>query len=355
MKLAYLAFVLDQETFDRVGIRQKLNPAGQNFHLKLAKAISSKHQVEVFAFFGEREEEVQASESLSFHYLPKVGKRQQIALLKDKLKGFDAILFDALSPIAAFASIKSEAPCLAIVTDAPFNISHVNFIYKKAALYLGRKADAYLCLTEGLNRLFNKKGKPSFIFPGIIEDEEVEPKALHKPYLYFDGALFERYGVGELVRAYKKFKPAYDLIIAGHGDMDEQLQKEEGITYLGQIGKSENYRYVKGSALSINPRPFEKNLDPYCVPSKLLEYFVFAKHVATTISTPLAEYCFESATILQPKPNDPTGIYNFFQTHIGEGGKLIKLKENNAKETLIERYSPEKIAQGVDSLLGRLK
>ena len=233
MKLAYLAFVLDQETFDRVGIRQKLNPAGQNFHLKLAKAISSKHQVEVFAFFGE------------------------------------PILFDALSPIAAFASIKSEAPCLAIATDAPFNISHVNFIYKKAALYLGRKADAYLALTEGLNRLYNKKGKPSFIFPGIIEDEEVEPKALQRPYLYFDGALFERYGVGELVRAYKKFKPAYDLIIAGHGDMDGELQKEEGITYLGQISKSENYRYVKGSALSINPRPFEKNLDPYCVPSKL--------------------------------------------------------------------------------------
>lgn len=354
MKLAYLAFVLDQGTFDRVGIRQKLNPAGQNFHLKLAKAISTKHQVEVFAFFGNREETIQVSESLSFHYLPRGGKRQQFALLKDNLKGFDAILFDALSPIAAFASIKSDAPCLAIATDAPFNISHVNFLYKKAALYLGGKADAYLPLTEGLNRIFNKKDKPAFIFPGIIEDEDIEPMEWERPYLYFDGALFERYGVGELVRAYKKFKPAYDLIIAGHGDMDEQLQKEEGITYLGQIGKRENYRYVKGSALSINPRPFEENLDPYCVPSKLLEYFVFAKHVATTISTPLAEYCFASATILQPKMNDPTGIYNFFQTHIGEDGKLKNLKENNAKEALIEKYSPEKIAQGVDLLLGRL-
>lgn len=354
MKLAYLAFVLDQGTFDKVGIRQKLNPAGQNFHLKLAKAVSANHQVEVFAFFGNREETIQGSESLSFHYLPRGGKRQQVALLKDKLKGFDAILFDALSPIAAFASIKSDAPCLAIATDAPFNISHVNFLYKKAALYLGGKADAYLPLTEGLNRIFNKKGKPAFIFPGIIEDEDIEPMERERPYLYFDGALFERYGVGELVRAYKKFKPAYDLIIAGHGDMDEQLQKEDGITYLGQIGKRENYRYVKGSALSINPRPFDENLDPYCVPSKLLEYFVFAKHVATTISTPLTEYCFASATILQPKPNDPTGIYNFFQTHIGEDGKLKNLKENNAKEALIEKYSPKKIAQGVDLLLGRL-
>lgn len=354
MKIAYLAFVLDEGTFDQVGIKRKLNPAGQNFHLKLAKAISGKHQVEVFAFFGDKEEAKKASESLSFHYLPRGGKRQQLALLSDKLKGFDAILFDALSPIAAFVSIKSKTPSIAIVTDAPFNISHVNFLYKKAALYLGGKADAYLPLTEGLNAIFNKKGKPAFVFPGIIEDEDIEPMERERPYLYFNGALFERYGVGELVRAYKKFNPAYDLIIAGHGDMDEELQGEEGIIYLRQIGKRENYRYVKGSALSINPRPFEKNLDPYCVPSKLLEYFVFAKHVATTISTPLTEYCLGDATLLRPKANDPTGIYDFFQTHLDEGGNLVNLKENSAKEALIERYSLEKVAEGVDSLLGRL-
>lgn len=349
MRIAYLSNAKPKNL-----LTEKDNPAGQNFHFALASSLSRYADVTMLTQslpFGEVR---RVNESLSF-----LGIRQNGNFLvrawhtRSLLREYDGVVFDTLSLFCCYA-----ASCLsnsvAVATDDPANLSDLSKQYRSLSIRLSRKAGGFYALTNELMRLYNPKGKKGVVVPGIayeVTTRDIE----RRPYLYFGGALFERYGVDSLLSTYLEFRPDYDLLISGHGKMEAELERyrnaESGIVYLGNIPQSEHCSYVKCSALSINPRPFDERLDPYCVPSKVIEYLEFAPYFASTRSTPLDEEIYRCGNLLVPEDGDPTGLRRFYKDHLDSSGKLINLNKNPAKGGLIDKISPENVGKAILSLL----
>lgn len=349
MRIAYLSVALDQEDF--LQLDPAPNPAGQNFHLNLIRGLALEDKVTAYAYAPKAKMKT-VSPNLSFVYLARQGhafsEAKRIASIVNR-NDYDLVVYDSMVLPFALAIKHIKAPCLTVLTDNPSNISHIKWSYDYLVKKANRKADGYFALTKGLNALFNKKGRPYIIEKGCVDIGDPKP-TIRSSYLYFAGALFDRYGVKEMVKAYHDFQPNLDLIIAGHGDMDEELRHDKSIHYLGQISKEENYSYILGAAAVLNPRPVDPKLDPYCVPSKLLEYFCLADYVVSTECPELSPQEMENATILKPTLGDSTGLRSFFKNHLDSKKNLINLKKNFAKTDFIIKYSPKTVAKKIRAL-----
>ena len=353
MRIAYLSVALDQEDFLR--LTPQANPAGQNFHLSLIHGLAKTDQVTAFAY-ANKSQAKRISSNLNFIYLVRQNKlfaeAKRLASYVNR-KNFDVVIYDSLILPFALAAKRIKAPCVAILTDNPINISHTRKFYGYLCKKANKRADGYFALTTGLNHLFNKKGKPYVIEKGCVELIDKHPIS-RPPYLYFSGALFERYGVRDLIKAYKAFRPNLDLVIAGHGDMEKEIDSDPDIVFLGQIPKEENYAYILGAEAVINPRPKDPRLDPYCVPSKLLEYFCLSDYVVSTYCEQISQEEMKNATILKPTLGDPTGLNSFFKNHLDSQKNLVNLEKNDAKAEFKVRYSPKSVAAKMKTLLLQL-
>ncbi len=353
MRIAYLSVALGQEDF--LSLSPAPNPAGQNFHLNLIHGLAETEEVTAYAYAPQAKRKP-ISKNLAFVYLVRQGNVFNEAKLIASIvnnKNYDLVIYDSLVLPFALAAKHFESPSIAILTDNPANISHIKWSYNYLIKKANKQADGYFALTKGLNALFNKKRRPFLIEKGCVDVGDPKP-IKRPPYLYFAGALFERYGVKDLVEAYHRFEPNLDLVIAGHGDMDEELKRDSKIHYLGQVSKEENYSYILGADAVINPRPVDPKLDPYCVPSKLLEYFCLADHVVSTPCPELSEEEMGNATILKPSLGDPTGLYSFFKNHLDAKKNLINLHKNYAKADFMIRYSPKSVAEKLRTLMLQL-
>ena len=112
-------------------------------------------------------------------------------------------------------------------------------------------------------------------------------------YLFFGGALYERYGVDSLLNAYLKSGSSIPLVIAGHGPFKEHIEevakKNEKVIFLGKVSPQKFHELASYSALNINPRPRDPKLDPYCIPSKLVDYISTGVAILSGPCSPLHE------------------------------------------------------------------
>jgi glycosyltransferase involved in cell wall biosynthesis len=153
-----------------------------------------------------------------------------------------------------------------------------------------------------------------------------------------------RYGIYDLIKAYEKTKPDYDLVIAGHGASLEPLNNPR-IKFVGQVSKQTNYALQAHAAALINPRPYDLHLDAESVPSKMLEYLASGKPVISTLHSKLKELFPEEVNWV-----DGT-LLDFFITHLDENRKLIGLKENHSQQKLEELYGLKTQGQRIYSFL----
>ena len=174
---------------------------------------------------------------------------------------------------------------IGMLTDNPFNLSNGSSFVKKSLKKEASSLDGYLSLTQNLVTAFNQH-IPSYIFEGLVTEENEGKKDPIHNYFYFAGSLYERYGVKTLVDAFHESNIKSKLVIAGSGPLDkyiEQLAEDDyRILYLSQISKDKNIAYMRNSIANINPRPLNKQLDEESVPSKLLEYLSIGTPVIST-------------------------------------------------------------------------
>lgn len=359
MKIFYLTSSIEEDAFNQItkgGV--SLNPAGQNFHFKLIDYLSKYNEVSICSL---PPLYLPLKSKNGYHYFLFKSKLEKklfsvsnlVKSIKESIKRDDVILFDStsfyLSKVASRFS-KDGYKTIAILTDNPFNITYQSKHISRSIIKNTSSSFASISLTKELTSLFKLDEKPSMQILGITEKNKPVISKTNN-YIYFSGALFEKYGVKELLDDYLKAKPSLDLIIAGHGDMDNQIKEysknNPKIKYLGLISKEDNYAYEANTSLAINPRPYPSVYDLYSVPSKLIEYLCLSRFVASRYCTPLSSYFTTSINLIDGS------IYDFFISHIDKEGNLINLKENDFSKNKKD-FDGDSIAKQIISFLKSL-
>lgn len=324
-KVIYFTSAMMPEDFQEVVNNSlvTLNPSGQNFHYKLINAFTKFSDVQIVCARPINHKthyhtRFKTKDNGIFHYLgfknTRLSRRRTlIKSAKKFLRPIIATTSDLVFVVDALSVLLSELalsignkygiPVYAILTDKPGNLSNVSNMYVKRVEQSFNKYSGFITLTEGLDEYANRSDKPSLILPGIVRAPLKKDKKAVKqytPYFFFGGALYERYGVKNLIEAFKLLPTKHKLLIAGHGELTTYIKQEalldERIIYLGLISEDEYDVYVANAAGAINPRPLDKRIDLYSVPSKVLNYFNNATLVFSS-DHPLLTRLFPSSYI----------------------------------------------------------
>lgn len=213
----------------------------------------------------------------SFPFLRYIRYRSLVKRVLKKQTGKPLLLLDGNSKgILSFAKSLSLPNTHVIVTDHPRHFSGITLREVKRHEKLLQGWDGYITLTPSLNKAFNLYQKPYLLLPGFVEVRQTSSP--HKrPYFFFSGALYTRYGIDRIIDAYLQLgRLDIDLVIAGHGPeasfIERLSQTHKTIKFLGLIDHDLVYRYQSNALLNLHPRPRDEALDNDSIPSKLFEY-----------------------------------------------------------------------------------
>lgn len=289
----------------------KPNPSNQNFYYKLIKALALRNNVSVVShrplvkgMFNNSvlETETVMDGNVKFYYTyNRPGK--VFKLLKEKssiettakqaIEDFLSNDFIILTDTLRFNLLKAakkiaeqyKVKIVGMLTDNPFNLSSGSTYIKNKQKLEASNLNGYLSLTEGLVNVFNPQA-PSYVFEGLVAEENDSGKDPVHNYFYFGGSLYERYGVKTLIDAFIASNLKQKLVIAGSGPLDKYIEKcaenDYRILFLSQLSKEKNIAYMRNSIANINPRPLNEQIDKESVPSKLLEYLSVGTPVIST-------------------------------------------------------------------------
>ena len=103
----------------------------------------------------------------------------------------------------------------------------------------------------------------------------------------YAGALYEKYGILNMVKAFMQLKTDYELWLFGSGDIEMEIRHyaalDERIKFFGTVSPEDVINYELQVSLLINPRPSEGEYTKHSFPSKLMEYMLTATPVLTTL------------------------------------------------------------------------
>lgn len=368
MKIIYVSGAMADVDFNDYVRKAHLpiNPSNQNFHYRFIKALSISGDVKAITlrpfaskmFDYETINGQNATDgNIAFEYLPdnssrlyrllkrnssiskkltlEIGKnKEDVVLLVDSLKY-------SLSKVAIKVAKRNKVKIFGIITDNPRLFSNESKAYARAVLSLANKYDGFIALSHDLNKLFNRKNKPAYVFSGFAEEYPFLTMEDHKPYFFACGALYERYGIKNLVEAFSKTKIKRNLLIAGHGPLisfiKEYSYKDSRIQYVGLLSKSDIAKYEQNADLNINPRLFDEQLDKYSVPSKVLEYLSSGTPLLSTMHTVLHEqFCGE---VIWIKDGTSDEIRKALELFIQIQTDDMKKKALLAKKKVLDEYS----------------
>jgi len=289
----------------------KPNPSNQNFYYKLIKALALNNTVSVVSHRplvkgmfkrGYLESDTVIDGNIKFYYTSNRTDKS-FKLLKEKstiekvakqaIEDFmsndfviitDTLRLNLLKAAKKIAKVY-DAKIVGMLTDNPYNLSSGGTFYKKYLIQQASDLDGYLALTNGLLSVFNDS-KPSYVFEGLVSEENEGKKDPIFNYFFFGGSLYEKYGVKTLVDAFHQSNIRSKLVIAGAGPLDKYIEElsrnDYRILYLSQLNKEKYIAYLRNSIANINPRPLDTKLDNESVPSKLLEYLSIGTPVIST-------------------------------------------------------------------------
>lgn len=294
-----------------------LNSSNQNFHNKLIRALAKNNHIDVISVRPFSHSKTKVSKlkadtkedgNICWHYLKRSGTKLMRVLnvvpqSKKILSSLDTknsiIITDTINTTLVRSvnkiNKKYKLPVIGVCTDSPSNISGTKRSYTMYLLKNTQEFSGYIALTEGLNLLFNPNNKPSYIFEGLVEDRKFEQKDDNKrPYFFFGGALMRRYGVFDLIEAFKQLNNKdVDLYICGHHGNKEEIKDaikgQANIKFLGLLPMNKVLEYEANSLACINPRPFSEDLDRFSIPSKTLEYLSMGRPVISVKNSILME------------------------------------------------------------------
>lgn len=301
MKIIYFTTACEKEDYIAFckNWRVSLNSTIQNLHNRLIRSLALTHRVEVISVrpFSKKNCELKMlpasttqEGNITWHYLQikrdrllrYISAKKQAAKLLSKMDLEDSIILtDTLNPYVLNSStslaVKHNLPIIGVCNNTPSGIHNTGRSYTMFLLNAAMDLSGYMTLTSGLNELFNEHNRANMTFEGILEDnyEQVDVSKYGR-YLFYNGNLEEKYGVYDLISAFKDIKdPDLKLIISGYHADDNRINKAiEGsnIINLGMINLDEIMSLENGSIANINPRPYSEDYDRYLIPNNLVDY-----------------------------------------------------------------------------------
>lgn len=230
-------------------------------------------------------------------------KRKIRNWIKDT-KGSDRVIMcyalsPTLSSIALSMAKKYDIECMAIVTDIPelMNVSRESTslksflynIYSSSTSKMLTQYDSYVLLTEAMSDVVNPEGKPYIVIEGMVDSDmgqsinDIEDKYDPRVVIYA-GALFEKYGVLNLVEGFIKADiEDCELWLYGNGEMEDYLNNldNDKVKYFGVVPNSEVVEHEIKATLLVNPRPSTEEFTKYSFPSKNMEYMMSGTPILT--------------------------------------------------------------------------
>ncbi len=232
--------------------------------------------------------------------------------------------------------------CIAIVTDLPRDIGGKLSISRKINEKLQGKYDAYIILTKAINNVVNKKNKPFIIIEGIADTNmkykknNSEDKYREKVCIYA-GGLYEKYGVKDLVKAFKQLKQDnIRLHIYGTGELEDYLNKinDNRIKYFGVVENEKIVEEEMKATLLINPRFSREEYTKYSFPSKNMEYMSTGTPVLTTKLPGIPEEYYQYIYCIDDESVD--GIKNALTNVLNRPIEELQKKGEEAKKFVLE-------------------
>lgn len=170
-------------------------------------------------------------------------------------------------------------------------LSHIKFL-KNIGVSSVYKYDAYVFLTEQMNKVINKRNVPYIVMEGFVDSditaEDTKKRVTDSRTLLYAGGLHERYGLKTLVEAFMRL-PDDDLRMKIYGSgpfvkdlRDVYTKKDKRIEFFGVVPNQEVVESEMSATLLINPRPTTEAFTKYSFPSKNMEYMVSGTPVLTT-------------------------------------------------------------------------
>lgn len=347
-----------------------LNPSNQNFHNKVIRSLALFNEVDVISIrpfsrkkcsINKLKAENKTIGNIHYHYLRipvskvfrGVSLEAQAKRIISPIEKEQAVLItDTINPrcvqISSLLKNKFNIPTLGICTDSPHNISGTNFVYTSYIMNNTKHFDGYITLTECLNSLYNKANKPNLQFEGIVEEEIESFEDIKGKYFFFGGALLRRYGIYELIKAFKQLNcKDISLLICGHHvetpTFEEAIKDDNRIKYLGTLPVKEVLSLENHAVANINPRPYDEELERYSVPSKTLEYLSSGALTISARNNDLEKHFQDCA--IWTNSSDPEDLLMAMKKAISMSENERKKVAERAKNTAISLYSIEKIGK----------
>lgn len=246
---------------------------------------------------------------------------------------------------------------IGIFTDSPEQLTGVSKQKAKQWRKLHRHHFAYIGITETLLQIFNPQSKPQLVIPGIVEPA-IGAKQNPRPYVFFSGALYNRYGIEALLKGFLQLNhPNLDLLIAGFGpeaSMIEQLsQQHRHIKYLGLLSPLQTRKYQAGAYVNVNPRPVDAQLDAVAIPSKVLDYIASGAPTLTTRHPFFESYFPQTLQWIEDASED--GIRVSLKRFLSLDYSLVQSQAMKAKTIAIEQFGIENTGQRLWRWINSLK
>jgi len=312
MKIAYFTSAQNSKDFDSFQRTWTvpLNTSSQVFNNRLIRSLALSNEVKVYSARPYKKgrvtnktypESKREEKHISWKYLPierfkflSFIKQIKIILFKKTNEPKpDIVIADcnharSLSLAFAYAK-KNKLPLVGVLDDNPSSVSDITPFKAKFISSLAKRCNAFICITEALNKLVNTKKKPHLQIDGVTEDvfrlTEVDLRK-YKRFFFYSGALSERYGIYNLIEAFKQLNYRdISLIICGYHKeerLDDAVEGARNIYYIGTLPNEICLAYESKSVANINPKSYDPELDKYSVPSKTIEYL---SATSLTIST----------------------------------------------------------------------
>lgn len=367
--LSTLLYSLDYQ--ERIRNGEWINPSHQQYMNRLAEAFAQKNEISVLSlppikkrtnkklipqniyprhplsFFQFAYWNLPIIRSLSLHFHVQKFIRHWLRYHSENL----ILLIDINSRLAGVIAKRwrrhRRIVTIGVATDDPRQLSDSKSSYHQAIFRLHQHYQRYIGLTPELLKLFNPKNKPQLLIPVIME---TSVGAAHhpRPYFFFSGALYARYGITEMIAGFLAVKQKdFDLIIAGYGPeasvIEQLMQQHRQIKYLGMLTPQETSKYQAGAYANLNPRPLDAILDAVSIPSKVFDYISTGVPVLTTehpfIKSELPDSC------LWISESSKTGIRVAIERMLNGDYSLFQAQANRGKTDALKKFGIKHVAQ----------
>lgn len=174
--------------------------------------------------------------------------------------------------------------------------------------------DSYVLLTEQMKEMLPIGDKPYIVREGIVTDSQLERKDYQPTkdkYIVYTGKMDEKFGVKNLVDAFKYIEEDVYLVLCGTGDSDEYIKaaaKDSRIIAFGQVTPDIAREWQDKAAVLVNPRMNNEEYTKYSFPSKNIEYLLTGKPVVAYMLDGMPEEYRKYIDVVEENDNHPKEI-----------------------------------------------